>query len=65
MRNLMIKAAAWQQSRTPREEGQTVVEYALVVGLVSLVIIAVLATAGSTWITNIGTEVGVRIAAIA
>ena len=57
MQNLMLKAAAWQQSRTPREEGQTVVEYALVVGLVSLVIIGVLATAGSGWINTISTKV--------
>ena len=49
MQNLMIKAVAWKQSRTPREEGQTVVEYALVIGLVSLVIIGVLATAGGAW----------------
>ncbi len=46
MRDLMLKAAAWQQARQPREEGQTVVEYALVVALVSLVIIGVLATVG-------------------
>ena len=58
MRNLMIKAAAWQQSKSlKREEGQTVVEYALVVGLVSVVIIAALVLAGKTWITTIATNV--------
>ena len=53
MRNLMIKAAAWKQSQTPREEGQTVVEYALVVGLVSVVIIGVLALAADGWIDQV------------
>ena len=57
MQNLMIKAVAWKQSRTPREEGQTVVEYALVVGLVSLVIIGVLATAGTAWINSLSSKV--------
>ncbi len=53
MRNLMLKAAAWGQARGPREEGQTVVEYALVVALVSLVIIGVLATTGKDAITAV------------
>ena len=60
MRNLMIKATAWTQAHSvkpEREEGQTVVEYALVVGLVSLVIIGVLATAGKDWISSISTKV--------
>ena len=63
MQNLIIKAAAWQQSRTPHEEGQTVVEYALVVGLVSLVIIGVLATAGGAWITSLSSKVTTAITA--
>ena len=46
MRNLMLKAAAWGQARGPREEGQTVVEYALVVAAVSIVLIAGLFTFG-------------------
>ena len=37
MRNLMLKAAAWKQARQPREEGQTVIEYALIVAVVSIV----------------------------
>ena len=64
MRNLMIKAVAWKDARPIElkdEEGQTVVEYALVVGLVSLVIIAVLATAGLAWIGEISTLVSARI----
>ncbi|MCO5201364.1 MAG: Flp family type IVb pilin [Chloroflexi bacterium] len=57
MRDLMLKAAAWQQARQPREEGQTVVEYALVVALVSLVIIGVLATVGKGAINAVGDEI--------
>ncbi|NJD66575.1 MAG: Flp family type IVb pilin [Chloroflexi bacterium] len=53
----MLKAAAWQQARQPREEGQTVVEYALVVALVSLVIIGVLATVGKGAINAVGDEI--------
>ena len=33
------------------EDGQTVVEYALVVGLVSVVIVVTLATVGAAWLT--------------
>lgn len=61
MRNLMVRAVAWKQARPVREEGQTVVEYALVVGLVSLVIIGVLATAGSGWITSVSSKITTRI----
>lgn len=46
MRNLMFKAMAWQQARQGREEGQTVIEYALVVAGVSIVLIAGLLTFG-------------------
>lgn len=42
MRNLMLKAAAWKQARQPREEGQTVIEYALIVAAVSIVLMAAL-----------------------
>ena len=63
MRNLMIKAAAWHQSRPVelsqlrREEGQTVVEYALVVGLISIVLIVTLGTLGSGIITKVQAKV--------
>ena len=40
MKNLVIKAAAWKQSQTPREEGQGVIEYALIIAVVSVVLIA-------------------------
>jgi Flp pilus assembly pilin Flp len=39
MRDLMLKAAAWKQTRQPREEGQTVIEYALIVAAVSIALI--------------------------
>lgn len=48
MRDLMLKAAAWTQTRQPREEGQTVIEYALVVAGVSIVLIALLLTFGNS-----------------
>jgi len=47
MRNLMVKAVAWKQAHVAREEGQTVVEYALVVGLISIVLIGLLVGFGT------------------
>ena len=67
MRNLAIKAAAWKQARPIElkdEEGQTVVEYALVVGVVSLALIILLAASGTTWITDVTAKVSTKIAAI-
>lgn len=46
MRNLMLKAAAWGQARGPREEGQTVIEYALIVAVVSIALITLMGTFG-------------------
>lgn len=66
MQNLMLKAAAWKQARPLEvrdEEGQTVVEYALVVGLVSVVIIAALAISAGGWITKVTTLVDGKIPA--
>ena len=57
MRNLMVKAIAWKQAHEAREEGQTAVEYALVIGVVSLAIVGVLFTAGSGWIASISSKV--------
>ena len=34
----MIKAVAWAQARQNQEEGQTFIEYALVIALVSVVL---------------------------
>lgn len=51
MRNLMLKAVAWKQTRQPREEGQTVIEYALIVAGVSIVLIASLFTFGDNAIS--------------
>ena len=47
-----------------REEGQGVVEYALVVGAVSIVLIGILATAGGGWITAVSGKVTTAIAGI-
>lgn len=52
MRELMLRAAAWKQTHQPREEGQTVVEYALVVAGVSIVLILALITLGDDAITE-------------
>ena len=57
MRNLMLKGLVWANARQGREEGQTVIEYALVVALVSLVIIGVLATVGSNAINAVGNTI--------
>ena len=46
MRNLMIKAVAWKQAHD-QEEGQTVIEYALIVAVVSVVLIATVLTFGT------------------
>ena len=58
MRNLMIKAAAWKDARPVKlqslrkEEGQTVIEYALVVAAVSIVLILALLTFGNSAISK-------------
>jgi Flp pilus assembly pilin Flp len=62
MRNLSIKAASWLQTRRfhDEEEGQTAVEYALVIGLVALVAVAALATAATGWIGKVTTAVNAK-----
>ena len=63
VRNLTLIPVAWKQARPielgrlRREEGQTVVEYALVVGLVSIVLIVTLGTLGSGIITKLQAKV--------
>jgi Flp pilus assembly pilin Flp len=59
MRNLILKTAAWRQAH--REEGQGVVEYGLVVALVSLVIIGLLATLGSDILAAVGDAVDAKL----
>ncbi len=51
MRNLMLKAATFVEARRHREEGQGVIEYALVVALVSIVLAVALVTFGDDIIT--------------
>ena len=56
MRNLMWKAMAWRESRRA-EDGQTVIEYALVVAAVSIVLIGGLLTFGDDVIDAAQAEV--------
>ena len=49
----MINVASWAQAHKTREEGQGVIEYALVVGAVSVVLVGVLALAGTGWIGDV------------
>ena len=63
MRHLALTWISWKQAR-PGEpsqpcnaEGQTVVEYALVVGLVSIVIILALGVLGEGIVTKLATKV--------
>ena len=56
LRNLILKAATWAQAHK-QEQGQGVVEYALVIGGVSVVLIGVLMTAGTGWINSVTGEV--------
>ncbi len=57
MRNLSIKALAWAQNRRSQEEGQTVIEYALVVAAVSIVLIVLMAGFGSSLVTSAAAKV--------
>jgi Flp pilus assembly pilin Flp len=55
MRNLALHAYTWAQARKPRfarEEGQGVIEYALVVALVSVVLAALLVGFGTGLINS-------------
>lgn len=56
MRDIITKLYAWAQAHQP-EAGQGVIEYALIIGLVSIVLAGVLATAGTGWIQAVTTEV--------
>jgi len=57
MRNLSIKALAWAQNRRSQEEGQTVIEYALVVAAVSIVLIVLMAGFGPILLTSAAAKV--------
>ncbi len=67
MRNIAIKAASWAQTRRAHqeEEGQTVIEYALVVGLVSLVLIAALVTLGQDAMDTVGSKIQTALTTVA
>ena len=60
MRNLMLKAVAWKQARPLElkdEEGQTVVEYALVIAVVSVVLIITVLGFGTAAVARAKTAV--------
>jgi len=52
MQDLIRNVVAWAQARQP-EEGQGAVEYALIIGLVSLVVVVALAGAAEGWIDTV------------
>ena len=56
MRTLMLKTAAWQQAHD-QEEGQTVIEYALIIAVVSVVLIATVLGFGSAAVARAKTAV--------
>ncbi|MCS7293967.1 MAG: Flp family type IVb pilin [Chloroflexota bacterium] len=56
MQDLIRNVVAWAQARQP-EAGQGVIEYALIIGLVSIVLAGVLAAAGTGWINAVTAEV--------
>jgi Flp pilus assembly pilin Flp len=62
MRDLAIKAASWLQTKQRAEEGQTTIEYALVIGLVVTALVVVLVTAGTAWIGDVTTKVAAKLA---
>jgi Flp pilus assembly pilin Flp len=57
MHNLALKTISWAQARQPREQGQTVIEYALVVAGVSIVLIVGLLTFGDSVVQAAQTRV--------
>lgn len=58
MQNLALKAFAWAQTRRqPREEGQTVIEYALVVAVVSIALAALMVGFGTSIINDAKTKI--------
>lgn len=63
MRNLILNTMAWGQTRRKREllkgpeEGQTLIEYALVVAGISIVLIAAMLTFGNSVISKAQSKV--------
>ena len=47
MRNLTLRAATWVAAHKDREEGQTALEYGLVLAAVSVVLVAILIGIGT------------------
>ncbi len=61
MREFAIKWYSWTQAHKYREEGQGAIEYALVIGLVSVVAALALGGFASTWLSTINTYVTSKI----
>jgi Flp pilus assembly pilin Flp len=55
--NTLTAAAAWFQARIPADDGQTVIEYALVVGVVSVALIALMAGFGSEAVSKAASKI--------
>lgn len=56
MHNVITKLYIWARAHQP-ESGQGVIEYALIIGLVSIVLAVALAAAGGEWIGAVTQEV--------
>jgi Flp pilus assembly pilin Flp len=70
MRNLILKGMAWTEARRDikwsevvhkDEEGQTVIEYALVVAAVSIALILVLLTFGQSAVSRASSKVAAMV----
>ena len=61
MRNLSIKALSWAQSRRNQEGGQTIIEYGLVIAVISIIVIAALFTAVDGGVTSVATSIKTKL----
>ena len=61
MRNLTLKAYTWAQTRRQAEEGQTVIEYALVAAVISVALIIAAGAFGTSVVTAAVTKVASQI----
>jgi Flp pilus assembly pilin Flp len=63
MRNLSLKAATWLQARKgmERQEGQTIIEYALIVAVVSVALILLMAGFGTNVVSKAVSKVSAQI----
>ena len=57
MRNLTLKAYTWAQTRRQAEEGQTIIEYGLVIAVISVIVIVAMFTAVNGGVTSVATAI--------